>query len=287
MCCMSCLSCCMLHPPCSALQLVAASGGNVYLHKNWHDSFPADLNTALLRRNHAHARSSCHVVSLSSQRCDGMHVMNGMCHVGRWHNSNMSSRHVCTCSPLPDTGFRGSLQVRMSSSLAITRVIGAVTELPENDKQPRSPGQLACHVMSYWSIMSQSGMSWFMCLCMCMYMRCACSCSCTCLLSRLLDVTTLSFDLCSCRPDSTLTLYYNLEEDIPRDYIYFQFIIRYVDVTTRTYVTRVSTRRVRTTGNVQTYARAIDWKVRACTSMLMHRTRVVDYCMVDRTWHAY
>jgi len=84
----------------------------------------------------------------------------------------------------------GTLQVRCSASLSLSRIIGGVVNLVNNadDKarQLRATNSDACRVST-------------------------------------LELATIS-------PEETYAFYFNLEEDIPSDYVYFQFVLRYTDV---------------------------------------------------------
>ena len=75
-----------------------------------------------------------------------------------------------------------------------------------------------------------------------------------------IGVRSLRLRLTNCRPDESLSIYYALKEDLPQDYIYLQFHVRYLDFHHQT-ITRTHTVRLRTTGNPATYVRSVDGKV--------------------------
>lgn len=107
-------------------------------------------------------------------------------------------------------GYEGELEVRVSEGICISRVIGSLAAVTEEE-------------------VSETG-------------------------------AKLKFRIPCVKRDMCLTLYFRPEVDIPSDYVHFQFSLTYKDPYNRK-IRRVSSRRVRTTGNMETYLSSIDLNV--------------------------
>ncbi|GAM19388.1 hypothetical protein SAMD00019534_025630 [Acytostelium subglobosum LB1] len=71
-----------------------------------------------------------------------------------------------------------------------------------------------------------------------------------------------SFELTSHQQDITYALYYELQEDVPQDYIHIQFVVRILDDNYNR-ILRVITKRIKTTGNFDKYLNTLDLNVMA------------------------
>lgn len=71
------------------------------------------------------------------------------------------------------------------------------------------------------------------------------------------SVNVVKVQLSACRPDQSIALYFEILEDIPRDYVFFQFIVTYTNLNKQR-IRRIITRRVRTTGSKQSFLRSLD-----------------------------
>jgi hypothetical protein len=110
-------------------------------------------------------------------------------------------------------GLRGVLEVRLSSPLGVSRVIGGVTHLV-GDSIERNP-------------------------------------------STEESAQRLVFKLAAVQPDECLSFYFRPLEDVPGDFVNFQFVLSYTDLQ-QNRVTRVITHRLRTTGNPHAYIDSMD-----------------------------
>jgi Sec23/Sec24 trunk domain/Sec23/Sec24 beta-sandwich domain len=69
--------------------------------------------------------------------------------------------------------------------------------------------------------------------------------------------STMTFSMPVVYPDETFSFYFHLEEDIPGDFIFFQFSLSYFDHGNNE-VTRVITRRMQTTGSPVNFLKSVD-----------------------------
>lgn len=68
--------------------------------------------------------------------------------------------------------------------------------------------------------------------------------------------------LAAVHPDEAVSVYFRLADDVPEDYVHVQFALTYTDLQ-QGRVTRVVSRRVRTTGSAAAYAQSVDVRVAA------------------------
>ena len=118
-------------------------------------------------------------------------------------------------------GFRGSLQVQTSPGIIVTRIIGGVTQIMSGAESGIEKEKQT-------------------------------------LLNP--NANVLRFRMAAVNPDECFTFYFDLEDGIPNDYVYFQTTLSYTDLQ-QNVITRVITRRIRTTGNLQTYLKSVDANV--------------------------
>lgn len=131
-------------------------------------------------------------------------------------------------------GWDGTLAIRTASSLSVSRVIGGVTDLEQDDKGGSSGGG---------------------------------------------DFVLLRLQLGAVRPDDTIAIFFRLEEDLPVDYVHWQFELEYTNRQQQR-LCRVVTSRLRTTGNLSTFVRSIDTRV---TSVLAAKRSVLLAATKDVT----
>ena len=144
-------------------------------------------------------------------------------------------------------GYAGEVWIHLSSGVRITRVIGGVAQLSEESFSPlpdeANQGDFEASAAADKEAAGR--------------------------------VRHLRLSLSSLRPDHTISLYYTLTDDLPADYIFLQFVTQWRDWNHQL-VRRVSTRRLRTTGNPALFVRSIDIKVAAMLAVKRIVTKTMD-----------
>jgi hypothetical protein len=147
-------------------------------------------------------------------------------------------------------GYDGSVEMHVGQNIRVTRVVGAVSALSD---KPLSPLQ---RDVAEFGDAGPDGSTAAALRAQERGLRAATD------KSAAQSVTHLRMQLSNCRPDSCVSLYYELGDDIPSDYVCLQFVVRYTDWHHQR-VTRVVTRRLRVTGQWLTFVKSIDVKAAA------------------------
>ena len=134
-------------------------------------------------------------------------------------------------------GYDGELELRFSAGLRVSRVIGAVTSI--SDRAAPSAAITAAATPDEDESSDPKADK-----------------------ESAARVGFLRLQLSNLRPDSSLSLYLRLRDDLPQQYATIQYSFCYRDWNPQR-VRRTWTRRVRTTGNYNTFVRSIDARVAA------------------------
>ena len=135
-------------------------------------------------------------------------------------------------------GYDGELELRFSSGLRVSRVIGAVTSISDR-AAPTATAATATPDEGEDELADPKADK-----------------------ESASRVGFLRLQLSNLRPDSSLSLYLRLRDDLPQQYATLQYSLCYRDWNHQR-VRRTWTRRVRTTGNYNTFVRSMDARVAA------------------------